>query len=587
MGPAAHRAIDGPPEPPPQPPPGVTAFRDISYTGDREARHLLDVYVPDNAKEPLPLIVWIYGGAWMCLDKTSAKGGPALPSSAHGYVVACIDYSHTQEAIFPAQVHDAKAAIRFLRAHAKEYHIDPNQIGAWGESSGAYLAAMLGTTGGVAELEGTEGNCLEQSSRVQAVVDFCGPSDFPLRIKTTPELAKGPNVAFLGGWGDEVMDRAIKASPVTYASKDAPPFLIVHGDKDKGVPFNQGESMFNALKDKGADVTFVPVKDGGHAVMTPQNIRTANEFLAKHLKNYNMQTYTYKTVGDLNIKADVYGFGDGKTRPVLVNIHGGALISGGRKRGLDPLADLLDLAREEGYVLVSFDYRLAPETKLSGIIEDVRDALRWVNQKGPELFGADTSRIVVSGNSAGGYLTLMTGLMEPRPKALVSYWGYGSVDSPWYTTPYEYYRKILPLIDANTAATLVYKGVLANPLDIPARDGGRYYPYLRQNGLWTKEVTGFDPNTEKDKLDPYCPVRNVTPQYPPTVFVHGEEDKDVPVQEAINMAEQLKLNGVRYELIIVPGADHVLSGAGDPKLKEQARARAREFIKENLGPAKD
>ena len=293
-----------------------------------------------------------------------------------------------------------------------------------------------------------------------------------------------------------------------------------------------------------------------------------------------MQTYVYKTVGELKIQADVYRPSDARPRPVLVWLHGGALMMG-NKNSVPP--DLLELARSEGYCVVSADYRLAPQVKLPQIIEDLRDFMKWVSEKGPALFHADASKVVVAGGSAGGYLTMMTGIIEPRPKGLVAYYGYGDVDGPWYTTPSEHYRK-QPLVTKEDA----FKGLSPAAVTESGQDGlnrGRLYLYLRQNGLWTKEVTGFDAATEKKKLDPYCPVRNITPHYPPIVMLHGTADTDVPCQESVDMAEQLKKNSVRYELFAIPGAGHGLGG-GDRQMVDKALARAREFIKENLGSSR-
>src|SRR5262249_41428065 len=152
------------------------------------------------------------------------------------------------------------------------------------------------------------------------------------------------------------------------------------------------------------------------------------------------------------------------------------------------------------------------------IIADVEDAFRWLRGAGAKECHLDADRVVVTGGSAGGYLTLMTGVtVRPRPRALVAYWGYGDVDGAWYTTPSEFYRKQGPLIDKPEA----YKGVGGRVITgseegVDFRPRGRFYLYLRQNGLWTKEVTGFDPAADRAKLDRYCPVRNVSPQYPPT-----------------------------------------------------------------------
>ncbi|MGB2823864.1 MAG: alpha/beta hydrolase, partial [Phycisphaerae bacterium] len=309
---------------------------------------------------------------------------------------------------------------------------------------------------------------------------------------------------------------------------------------------------------------------GMPATLSPANKPPTGRFV--------MKTYAYKTVGKLKIEADVYRPDDTQPRPVLVWLHGGALMMGA-KRWVQP--DLMALCRSEGYCLVSANYRLAPQVKLPQIIEDLRDLMKWVSEKGPGLFHADAARIVVAGSSAGGYLTMMTGIIEPRPKGLVAYYGYGDVDGPWYTTPSEHYRK-QPLVSKEDA----YKGMTPEVVTEPVRGGlnrGRLYLYFRQNGLWTREVTGFDPATEKHKLDPYCPVRNITAKYPPIVMIHGTADTDVPCQESLDMAEQLKKHNVRHEMFVIPGAGHGLGG-GNRQLADKAMARAREFIREKLSP---
>ncbi|HLW67322.1 MAG TPA: alpha/beta hydrolase [Gemmataceae bacterium] len=289
------------------------------------------------------------------------------------------------------------------------------------------------------------------------------------------------------------------------------------------------------------------------------------------------QTYTYKTAGDSRIQADVYRADDAQVRPVLVWLHGGALIMGNRSA---VPKNLLDLCRSEGYVLVSFDYRLAPEVKISAIIDDVQDAFRWLRAEGPKLFHADTSRVVISGGSAGGYLTLMTGIcVQPKPTALVAYWGYGDVDGDWYVKPSEHYRK-QPLVSRDEALPQVGDKIVTGS-EPGLKNRSRFYLYLRQNGLWTREVTGFDPEKDKAKLDPFCPVRNVNKDYPPTMLVHGTEDTDVPYQLSVNMAKELERNRVAHEFVTVQGAGHGLSG-GDKKLVDDAYAKSLAFIRRYL-----
>ncbi len=300
------------------------------------------------------------------------------------------------------------------------------------------------------------------------------------------------------------------------------------------------------------------------------------------------KTYIYKTVGELKIQADVYRPDDGLPRPVVVYLHGGALMFGGRADLVTNIG-LLELCKAEGYIFISPDYRLAPEAKLPQITEDLRDFMKWVREKGPALFGADAGRIVVTGQSAGGYLALMTGLDPVPPKAIVSCWGYGDIDGPWYSQPSDSHRKrqLVPKDEAAKAVSPTVLTATEHQTDAQRavnRVRGRLYLYYRQNGMWTKEVTGFNPANETKKLDPYCPVRNVTGKYPPTILIHGEIDSDVPCQKSLDMAAQFKLKGVKHELITVRNADHMLA-RGDKRLVDQAFARAREFIKTNIGAA--
>jgi acetyl esterase/lipase len=291
------------------------------------------------------------------------------------------------------------------------------------------------------------------------------------------------------------------------------------------------------------------------------------------------KTHAYKMVDGVKVEADVYRASDKKMRPCLVWIHGGALIVGSRSQ---VPADLLDLCRREGFVLVSIDYRLAPEVKAPAIIADLRDALAWVRKEGPELFHVDPERIVVSGGSAGGYLTMMSGIaVEPKPRALVAYWGYGDVDGDWLARPSPFYRDKTPRVDRAEALKAVGGKVLTGTDGVTGRPRGLYYRYLRQNGLWTREVTGFDPEKDAAKLDALCPVRNITSKYPPILMIHGTVDTDVPYEKSALMAKELARHKVVHELITVPNAGHGLSG-GDPKLVANAHARARDFIRKHL-----
>jgi acetyl esterase/lipase len=265
------------------------------------------------------------------------------------------------------------------------------------------------------------------------------------------------------------------------------------------------------------------------------------------------QTFTYKTVGDCAIKADVYNASPETKRPIAVWIHGGALIMGDR-RGIDKT--LLAMLIKAGFVVVSIDYRLAPETKLPAILEDVRTAFAWIRQEAPKSFTKSTERIVVLGGSAGGYLTLASGyLIEPRPAALVSLWGYGDIAGTWYNHPDPFYCR-QPLVPEAEARASVGTTVIAEP---PPKDRRfRFYLYCRQNGLWPKEVAGRDPDTDPHAFDPLCPIRNVSAKYPPAMLIHGTSDTDVPHEQSVLMDRELTRQKVEHELILVRGGGHGL-----------------------------
>ncbi len=283
----------------------------------------------------------------------------------------------------------------------------------------------------------------------------------------------------------------------------------------------------------------------------------------------NKQSHTYKVVGRCRIMADAYGeFARRGRAPAILWIHGGALIAG--RRG-DVSPEQVERYVEAGYVLVSIDYRLAPETKLPAIISDVRDAMCWLRASGPDLFDIDPRRVAVVGHSAGGYLALMTGFcVDPRPSAIVSFYGYGDIAGDWYAKPDPFYCRTPP-VSREEAYASVGGEVIAEALAPNLRH--RFYLYCRQQWLWPNEVTGHDPARAPGAFDPFCPVRNVTGDYPPTLLVHGEKDTDVPFEQSAMMAEELARFGVEHELIAIPGAGHAFD-VSDRERKAPAVTKA-------------
>jgi acetyl esterase/lipase len=267
-------------------PEGTRAFRDMAYVTSGHERQKLDLFVPAGATNPLPLIIWIHGGAWFAGSKENC---PALRYLDRGYAVASINYRLSQHAIFPAQIEDSKAAVRWLRAHAKEYNLDPARFSAWGSSAGGHLVALLGTSGDVKEFE--VGENLDASSRVQAVVDWFGPTDFIQMSKYSPtnapfnhDAVDSPESRLIGGAIQQHKEKVARANPITYIGKDDPPFLIMHGDKDNIVPYQQSELLHEALQKAGVGTTLKIIAGAGHGFGGAEIDRQVAEFFDKHLR---------------------------------------------------------------------------------------------------------------------------------------------------------------------------------------------------------------------------------------------------------------------------------------------------------------
>jgi acetyl esterase/lipase len=238
----------------------------VEYAKIGDTSLLMDIYTPTVSKGKLPVVVWIYGGAWR-----NVRTKDALPSGnavhvlvGRGYAVACISHRLSQDAVFPAQIEDCKGAIRFLRANAAKYNLDGDHIGAWGGSSGGHLAALLGTSGDVKELEGNVGGNVGVSSRVQCVADFSGPTDLMKLEASCAGFYKPPRLS--------------------------PPAQLVGGPtaKHKELAISQSEMLVEALKKANVDVTFEVIKGGGHGGSAPAQderlLRLLTAFFDRHLK---------------------------------------------------------------------------------------------------------------------------------------------------------------------------------------------------------------------------------------------------------------------------------------------------------------
>ena len=296
---AAPDAVAQPAPKRPVLPKGFTAEYDVKYVPDGDPAQTLDIYFPEKLSEkPLPLLVWIHGGGWTAGSKSQV---PYLSQLPRGYVVASVEYRFSQKALFPAQIQDCQAAVRWLRANAKKYNIDPTRVGVGGASAGGHLAALLGTSGGKKAFPPVGGN-EDQSDRVQAVCDVFGPADFWTVVKQAEEDKNVKNIfdwnngdpysKLIGAKLGQDREKCDAVSPAHYVSKESPPFLILHGDRDTLVPFAQSVELADLLGKAGVPVTLQRMPGSGHggpAFSLPAVGRLTEAFFDKHLKGADVK----------------------------------------------------------------------------------------------------------------------------------------------------------------------------------------------------------------------------------------------------------------------------------------------------------
>ncbi|MED3549875.1 alpha/beta hydrolase [Cytobacillus praedii] len=281
-------------------------------------------------------------------------------------------------------------------------------------------------------------------------------------------------------------------------------------------------------------------------------------------------TFIYKEADGCSIKGDFYSIEE-KHAPLIVYIHGGGLIFGSRT---DMKKEQIDLYLQAGYNVCTIDYRLAPESKLAEIKEDIEDALLWLKEQGVNQFDFDPERIAVIGSSAGGYLALLSGTLQVRPKVIVSFYGYGDITGDWYRKSSPYFSKMTAVPEV-----LVQQLVQKHPISegpIERRFG--IYLYCRQQGKWIDYLTDKNEGT----LDPFCPLKKVDESYPPTLLLHGDADEDVPFEQSVFMSEALNKAGITNKLITIKNGKHSFDeNMSDPVVAESFEEVCR-FLKERL-----
>ena len=276
--------------------PGNTIIeRDIVYATNGDRKMLLDVYRP-KSDNPLPLVIWFYGGAWDWGDKD--RSNALVPMISRGYAIAGVTYTKSREEVFPAVINDCRAAVSFLRLNAKRFNLDPKRFGAAGESSGGHLTALLATTGDSNEFM-KHPVTQKASSAIQAASPWCGPTDFLKLndVKASQDYSRKHSAPsrLIGAPIKEAPEKCRKANPITYVSKGDPPCFIVHGDKDFVVPMNQSELLHSALKKAGVPSTLHVVEGGGHGFskVTPANdeiVKKVMDFFDRRLKTERNST---------------------------------------------------------------------------------------------------------------------------------------------------------------------------------------------------------------------------------------------------------------------------------------------------------
>jgi acetyl esterase/lipase len=279
---------------------GVLIERDIAYIPNGDEAQRLDLYLPEkSARSPLPLIVHIHGGAWMGGSKFPC---PFVNLVSQGYAVASVEYRFSQKALFPAQIQDCQAAIRWLRANSKRYNIDPEHVGAIGGSAGGHLSALIGTSGGKKAFPLIGGN-EEQSDQVQCVCDVFGPANFTTVMQQAADDKNVRNIFQFNSPGDPYSrligvsldadrEKTDAVSPIHYVSKETPPMLILHGTHDALVPYTQSEELMAALKANGVSAWLQSLPGSGHggpAFEKPAISDLIQKFFDKHLKGADVE----------------------------------------------------------------------------------------------------------------------------------------------------------------------------------------------------------------------------------------------------------------------------------------------------------
>lgn len=427
-------------------PENKATFKDINYAGDKLEAHCMDIYLPEKKQDSYKVIVIIYGSAWFSNNmKLMAYMSIGKPLTDAGFAVVSINHRSSGDAKFPAQIHDVKAALRFIRAHAADYKLDTSFIGITGFSSGGHLSSLAGVTNGVkkytvgnttVDFEGTIGDNLQYASTVDAVVDWFGPVDMAhMENCQTVKDEKSPEAALIGGAPAENPDLVALISPITYVCGNNPRFLVIHGDADNVVPHCQGVNFSNELKKVDRLEKFISVPKGQHGPVT------FNESTFKEMVSFFQKEATRSLVvenggtGDFKaimkeepslpahtvfVPKDLSKFNAQHPLPVLVWGNGACVNS-----PWEHFKFLNEIA-SHGFIVIATGYIPMEEKPYNGPMSSTQqqiESIDWIiaqnnDPSSPYYQKIDVNHICASGMSCGGLQTLYN-CADPRISTLM------------------------------------------------------------------------------------------------------------------------------------------------------------------------
>ncbi len=504
-----------------------------------------------------PVLVWICGGAWITMEK--AAHTPFLVQLARkGYIIASIEYRMSGTKHFPAQIEDVKSAIRYLRAHAEEFHIDPDRIAVGGESAGGHLAALAGVTGGKKEFD--RGENLDRSSSVCAVLDFYGPSTFLPEEAPSPSEAPSPVVMLLGYEPTRHPQKAARAAALSYVKADTPPFFIIHGQADHVVSVENSRRLADRLGKNGCSYELLEVKEADHAdprIYQGDTVERVDAFLRRVFAQpfrpfqnrecitgepgegfmtmvenlvYTQRPYWFPFYNYKDLKMDLMlplGAEKEEKHPLLVWFGGGGFLTMEKAAFLPWLLYFV----QKGYVVASAEYRLSNVAPFPAPLEDAKSAIRFLRAHAEE-FGIDKDRVVVGGESAGGMLAAMTALHgESR--------------------------------DYDTGENLQESSTVQGLIDF-------YGP---------ASVLAEATQSEEGESKRPIPSVEVGPHTPPVFMAHGTADTLVDCGRSDDFYERLREKDIPVEYLVVKDASHMGMEFYQKEIAEGIMA----FFRENAG----